>query len=42
MCERLGMRLEATLLDNWHYKGQWATELVYAILAEEWRARVAG
>lgn len=39
LCERLGMRLEARLVDKWHYKDQWATELVYAILAEEWRAR---
>ena len=38
LCERLGMRLEATLVDNWHYKGAWATELIYAMLAEEWRA----
>jgi RimJ/RimL family protein N-acetyltransferase len=39
LCERLGMRLEARLVDKWHYKGQWATELVYAILEDEWRAR---
>ncbi|MET3141183.1 UNVERIFIED_ORG: RimJ/RimL family protein N-acetyltransferase [Arthrobacter sp. UYEF10] len=39
LCERLGMRLEARFVDKWHYKGQWATELVYAILAEEWTAR---
>lgn len=39
LCERLGMRLEARLVDKWHYKGQWATELVFAILEEEWRAR---
>lgn len=39
LCERLGMRLEARLVDKWHYKGQWATELVYAILETEWRAR---
>ncbi|MCU1515862.1 MAG: family acetyltransferase [Pseudarthrobacter sp.] len=36
LCERLGMRLEARHIDRWHYKGQWATELVYAILADEW------
>ncbi|WP_348994447.1 GNAT family protein [Pseudarthrobacter sp. AL20] len=35
LCERLGMRLEARFVDKWHYKNQWATELVYAILAEE-------
>ena len=39
MCERLGMRLEARHVEKWHYKGQWATELVYAILADEWRDR---
>lgn len=39
LCERLGMRLEARFVDKWRYKGQWATELVYAILADEWRDR---
>ncbi|WP_427129445.1 GNAT family N-acetyltransferase [Pseudarthrobacter sp. S9] len=42
LCDRLGMRLESTQMDKWHYKGQWATEVVYAILAEEWSARNAG
>jgi len=37
LCTRLGMRLEARHIDKWHYKGQWATELIYAILADEWR-----
>lgn len=37
LCGRLGMRLEARHVDKWHYKGQWATELTYAILADEWR-----
>jgi RimJ/RimL family protein N-acetyltransferase len=39
LCERLGMWLESRQVDKWHYKDQWATELVYAILAEEWLAR---
>lgn len=39
LCERLGMRPEARLVDKWYYKGQWATELGYAILEDEWRAR---
>jgi RimJ/RimL family protein N-acetyltransferase len=39
LCERLGMRLEARLVDKWRYKGQWATELVYAILENEWTDR---
>lgn len=37
LCCRLGMRQEARHVDKWHYKGQWATELVYAVLADEWR-----
>ena len=38
LCERLGMRLESRQVDKWHYKGQWATEVVFALLAEEWKA----
>ena len=37
--ERLGMRREAHLRENEHVKGEWVDELVYAILAEEWRRR---
>jgi RimJ/RimL family protein N-acetyltransferase len=33
------MRREAELVDNWHYKGQWSTEVIYAMLDSEWRAR---
>jgi RimJ/RimL family protein N-acetyltransferase len=36
--ERLGMRKEAHLIENAWVKGQWSSELVYAILAREWRA----
>lgn len=39
LCERLGMRRESVQIDKWHYKGQWATEVVYAILDHEWTAR---
>ena len=39
LCERLGMRLESTQVDKWHYKGQWATEVLYAMLEHEWKAR---
>lgn len=42
LCTRLGMRLESTQVDKWHYKGEWATEVVYALLADEWRARQGG
>ena len=37
LCRRLGMRQEARHVDKWHYNGQWATELIYAVLADEWR-----
>jgi RimJ/RimL family protein N-acetyltransferase len=39
LCERLGMRLESTQVDKWHYKGRWATEVVYALLEDEWTSR---
>lgn len=39
LCDRLGMRLEGRHVDKWHYKGKWATELIYAILEDEWRTR---
>jgi len=43
---RLGMRLEAHLVSNELFKGEWSDELDYALLAEEWpdspAARVAG
>jgi RimJ/RimL family protein N-acetyltransferase len=40
--ERLGMRQEAHLRENEFVKGEWADELVYAILAREWRERTGG
>jgi RimJ/RimL family protein N-acetyltransferase len=36
--EKLGMRREAHLLENEFVKGEWQSELVYAILDREWRA----
>lgn len=42
LMERLGMRKEAHLVQNERVKGEWTDELVFAILAEEWRARGAG
>jgi RimJ/RimL family protein N-acetyltransferase len=35
--ERLGMRLEAHLHENEFVKGEWVSELIYAVLASEWR-----
>jgi RimJ/RimL family protein N-acetyltransferase len=39
LLERLGMRREAHFVENEIVKGEWTDELVYAILATEWRAR---
>jgi hypothetical protein len=39
--ERLGMRLEATLRETEYVKGTWCDELIYGMLADEWRDRVA-
>ena len=35
--EKLGMRREAHLIENEWVKGEWQSELVYALLAREWR-----
>ena len=37
--QRLGMRREAHLVENEYVKGEWQSEIVYAILDREWRAR---
>jgi RimJ/RimL family protein N-acetyltransferase len=39
--EKLGMRREAHLVENEWVKGEWQSELVYAILDHEWRAQRA-
>jgi RimJ/RimL family protein N-acetyltransferase len=36
--QRLGMRREALLVDNEWVKGEWTSELDYALLADEWAA----
>jgi RimJ/RimL family protein N-acetyltransferase len=38
LCERLGMRQEARLVENEWFKGEWTNELDFAILDREWRA----
>ncbi|MGC4893588.1 GNAT family N-acetyltransferase [Micromonospora sp. DT31] len=38
LLRRLGMRREAHLRENEFVKGEWADELVYALLAREWQA----
>lgn len=39
LARRLGMRREARLVDNEFFKGEWTTELDFAMLADEWHAR---
>ncbi|MER5335524.1 GNAT family protein [Micromonospora sp. NPDC002717] len=39
LARRLGMRQEARLVENEFFKGGWSTELVFAMLADEWAAR---
>jgi len=41
LCERLGMREEAHFREDLWFKGEWADTGVYAMLADEWRARRA-
>ncbi len=40
--EKLGLRLEAHLVENEWVKDEWQSELGYAILDREWRANLAG
>lgn len=37
--EKLGMRREAHLVENEWVKGEWQSELAFAILEQEWRGR---
>ncbi|MEV4640668.1 GNAT family N-acetyltransferase [Actinoplanes sp. NPDC049548] len=39
VARRLGMRQEARLVENEIFKGEWSTELVFAMLAAEWAKR---
>jgi RimJ/RimL family protein N-acetyltransferase len=39
LLERLGLRREAHFVKNEFLKGEWTDELVYAMLAEEWKLR---
>ncbi|WP_026422503.1 GNAT family N-acetyltransferase [Actinokineospora inagensis] len=38
VAERLGMRREAHFVRNEYVRGRWTDELVYALLADEWRS----
>jgi RimJ/RimL family protein N-acetyltransferase len=37
--EKLGLRREGQLVENERVKGEWQSEVVYGLLAREWRAR---
>jgi len=39
LCERLGMRLEALLVENEWFKGELTSEVDYALLEREWASR---
>lgn len=41
LLERLGMTCEAHLVDSIFFKGDWASQFVYAIREDVWRARCA-
>lgn len=42
LMERLGLRREAELRENRFIKGEWTSELVFAVLAREWIQSAAG
>jgi len=37
LCERVGMRREAYLRQDYWSKGEWTDTLIYGLLAQEWR-----
>jgi RimJ/RimL family protein N-acetyltransferase len=41
MMTRLGMRQEACHVESYLFRGEWADQLVFAVLAHEWRSRAA-
>ena len=41
LCERLGMRREATILEEEYNDGEWQDTAVYGVLRREWAARRA-
>ena len=42
LCERLGMRREATILEEEYNDGEWQDTAIYGVLRREWAARRAG
>jgi RimJ/RimL family protein N-acetyltransferase len=42
LMRRTGFRQEAHFVESLRFKGEWADDVVFALLAREWRAKVAG
>lgn len=42
LLERLGMRREGSFVRNAWFKGEWASEYLYAVLGEEWLHKRTG
>jgi aminoglycoside 6'-N-acetyltransferase len=39
LLERVGLRREGHFIENFWFKGRWASEYAYGILAREWQAK---
>ena len=39
LLQRVGMRREAHLIQSVRFKSEWADDIVFAVLASEWRGR---
>lgn len=39
LCKKLGMRKEAEFMQNRYFRGRWWNTVMYAMLAQEWRAK---
>ena len=38
LMEKVGMRREGHLRQNWWIKGEWCDSFIYGVLEDEWRA----
>jgi RimJ/RimL family protein N-acetyltransferase len=38
LLERVGMRKEAHFVKSLQFRGEWADDVIFAILSEEWKA----
>lgn len=42
VAEKLGMRREGVLRDQWYLKDEWCDSVIFAVLEHEWRVRIDG